>query len=182
MSIPTLRFPRSSAVLALALLLAAFALPAAAQGPMKVGVIEVQSIITESATGKAVLAQLETYSKQQQDRLAAQRDEVEQLRNRIAEGQLSLSDDKLTEMQKELEEKSIALRRTADDAQRELNRRQEEAFKSIERKVMPIIEQLGKEGGFTMIFRKFESGLVFATEEIDVTAQVITRLDAQQGG
>ena len=182
MSFPKPRFSRSFAAAVFALLFAALALPAAAQGPMKVGVIEVQSIITESDTGKAVLAELETYSKQQQDRLASQRDEVEQLRNRIAEGQLSLSDDKLTEMQKELEETSIALRRTADDAQRELNRRQEEAFKAIEKKVMPIIEQLGKEGGFTMIFRKFESGLVFATEEIDVTGQVISRLDAQEGG
>jgi len=157
------------------------ALPAEAQ--LKVAVIEVQRIITDSQAGKAVLATLEKYGKEQQDRLTAKRDEIEQLRNRISEGQLSLSEDRLEALQKDLETKSIELRRLADDAQRELNRRQEEAFKEIERRVMPILQQIGKEGGYTMIFRKFESGLVYATEEIDITGQVISRLDAAaQGG
>jgi len=157
------------------------ALPAEAQ--LKVAVIEVQRIITDSQAGKAVLATLEKYGKEQQDKLTAKRDEIEQLRNRISEGQLSLSEDRLEALQKDLETKSIELRRLADDAQRELNRRQEEAFKEIERRVMPILQQIGKEGGYTMIFRKFESGLVYATEEIDITGQVISRLDAAaQGG
>jgi outer membrane protein len=175
--------PKSSPVLAaaLALTLAAAALPApvlAQDGAMKIAVIDVQRIITESGTGKAVLAKLEEFGKQQQDKLKAKRDAVEQLRTRLSEGQLSLADDKLAELQKEIESKTIDLRRASDDAQREFNRRQEEELKGIERKVMPIIEQVGREGGYTMIFRKFESGLVFATDDIDITQSIILKLDA----
>jgi outer membrane protein len=174
-------FSAFAATLALA---AATAPPAAAQGAApKIGVIDVQRIITESATGKAALAKLEEFGKQQQDKLKAKRDAIEQLRDRISEGQLSLAEDKLAELQKELESKTIDLRRASDDAQREFTRRQEEELKGIERKVMPIIEQAGREGGFTLIFRKFESGLVFATDDVDITQSVIQKLDAaSQGG
>lgn len=170
--------------LALALGLAAGPTPADAQaGSMKIGVIDVQRIITESATGKAAIAKLEEFGKEQQERLKSRRDAIEQLRTRITEGQLSLSEDKLADLRKELETKTIELRRASDDAQRELSERQEVELKGIENKVMPIIRQVGQEGGYTLIFRKFESGLVFATDEIDITVSIIQRLDAaQQGG
>lgn len=158
------------------------ALPASAQ-TMKIGVIDVQRIITESNTGKAALAQLDAFGKEQQDKLRQKKEAVDQLQNRLSEGRLSLAEDRLAELQKELETKSIELRRTADDAQREFNRRQDEVLKEIERKVMPVIQKIGEEGGYTMIFRKFESGLVYATEQVDITPTIIQRLDASgQGG
>ena len=173
-----------SALTASLILALAAAAPAAAQGEsLRIAVLDVQRIITESATGKAILAKLEEFGKQQQDKLKAKRDAIDQLRSRITDGRLSLAEDKLAELEKELEAKTIDLRRAGDDAQREFNQRQEAELKSIERKVMPIIEQMGREGGYTLIFRKFESGLVFASEQIDITESVIQRLDAApQGG
>ena len=44
--------------------------------------------------------------------------------------------------------------------------------------MFPVINQVGKEGGYTLIFRKFESGLIYADEAIDITDEVIQRLDA----
>ncbi len=43
---------------------------------------------------------------------------------------------------------------------------------------MPVINQVGKELGYNMIFRKFESGLIYADDALDITTQVIQRLDA----
>jgi hypothetical protein len=42
---------------------------------------------------------------------------------------------------------------------------------------MPVINQVGKELGYTLIFRKFESGLIYADEAVDITASIIQRLD-----
>jgi Skp family chaperone for outer membrane proteins len=50
----------------------------------------------------------------------------------------------------------------------------------IDVKVMPVINQFGKEMGYTAVFRKFESGLIYADDSIDVTALIIQRLDAGQ--
>ncbi len=46
---------------------------------------------------------------------------------------------------------------------------------------MPVINQAGKDLGYTLIFRKFESGLIYADEAIDITTIIIQRLDAAAG-
>ncbi|HRC84172.1 MAG TPA: OmpH family outer membrane protein [Thermoanaerobaculia bacterium] len=172
-----------AAAVAVAMFTSSFTLAASAQqgaGSPKIAIIDVERIVTESATGKAALAKLEAYGKEQEGRLQAKKDEIEALRKKISDGQLSLAEDKLNDMRKDLENKGIELRRATDDAQREFNTRQQTALGDIERKVMPVIKKMGEEGGYSMIFRKFDSGLVFATDEIDITQQVIQRLDASQ--
>jgi Skp family chaperone for outer membrane proteins len=52
----------------------------------------------------------------------------------------------------------------------------------MDQRIMPVITELGRELGYTLIFRKFESGLVFADERVDVTPEVIERLDASGSG
>ena len=47
---------------------------------------------------------------------------------------------------------------------------------------MPIIAQIGKEKGYVLIFRKFESGLIYAADEVDITSEIIKRIDAANAG
>jgi Skp family chaperone for outer membrane proteins len=44
---------------------------------------------------------------------------------------------------------------------------------------MPVINRIGKEGGYSFIFRKYESGLIYADESGDITEQVIQRMDSE---
>ncbi len=170
----------------LALALGAVALvaapqPAAAQGAVKVGVIDVQRLVTDSVAGKEALARLK---KLQDDKIAegkAKQDEIEALRKKLNEGRLSLADDKIAELEKQLEEKVTSFRRFQEDAERELNKSRDNSFAEIERKVSPLIEAAGREGGYTLIFNKFQSGLVFAIESADITDQIIQRFDAAAG-
>lgn len=164
-------------VLAAALVLAAGTLPAAAQD-LKVAVINTEQVLLESATGKAALDELRQLREAKEAEGKALQTEAEDLRKRLTEGRLSLAEDKIAELEQQLEEKGIALRRFQDDASRELNKRRDEVLASIDRKVLPIINQVGQEQGYALIFRKFESGLVFASDEIDITAEIIRRLDA----
>ena len=93
-----------------------------------------------------------------------------------------MSEDKLADLQQQLEDKTIALKRFQDDANREMSKRKDDILASVDRKVMPIIAQVGKDKGYTLIFRKFESGLIYASDEVDITAEVIQRIDAAEGG
>lgn len=150
------------------------------QSAPNIAVIDVTRLIQESAPGKAMLAQLEEFGKQQRSKLDAMKAEIDELKSRMEEGQLSLSEERLAELQEQYQDKVVDLRRASDDAQREFNQRQQRAFAGMERQLMPIIQQVGAEGGYTMIFNKFESGLVYAVDEIDITPEVIRRVDAAQ--
>src|SRR6266542_3177579 len=47
----------------------------------------------------------------------------------------------------------------------------------LQKRVLPVIQQVGKEKGFTLIFNKFQSGLVYADEGVDVTDDVLKRFN-----
>jgi outer membrane protein len=157
-----------------------FAGAAVAQGdkPLKIAVINTEQILVESATGKKAIAELKKLQEAKEAELKAKEQEIRDLQTKLNEGRLSLAQDKIEEMQKQMEERAIAGRRLQDDANRELGKKRDELLGAVDQKVMPLITQIGKEQGYTLIFRKFESGLLFADDAIDITKTVITRLDA----
>jgi hypothetical protein len=63
------------------------------------------------------------------------------------------------------------------------------AFSELERKLAPLVEQFGREQGYAFILNigfftqaNQPSGIVWADERIDVTAELIQRLDAAGAG
>ncbi len=169
--------PRSILAGAGLVLLAAPAAPAAAQAPPKIAVVDTERILLESQTGKQALAELKKLGEQKETELRGRAQELRDLQVKISEGRLSLAEDKLAELSKQYEDKEIALRRLQDDAKRELDKRRDTVLAQIDAKVMPVLNQIGAEGGYALIFRKFESGLIYADEALDITASVIQRLD-----
>lgn len=170
----------AAAALALVLPVAARAQQPAAQpaaGPIKIAIIDTEKILLSSATGKKALADLKKLQEQKEGEIRAKAAELKDLQTKITEGRLSLAQDKLAEMGKQYEEKEIALRRFQDDATRELNKKRDEILAKIDEQVMPVINKTGKELGYTLIFRKFESGLIYADEAVDITNVIIQRLD-----
>jgi outer membrane protein len=158
------------------------AAPAAA-GPVRIAVIDTEKILLSSNAGKKAVADLKKLQDQREKELGARAQELKDLQAKLNDGRLSLAQDKLADLSKQYEEKEIAIRRAQDDATRELNKKRDEMLAQIDQRVMPVINQVGKDLGYTLIFRKFESGLIYADEAIDITSVVIQRLDtaAAQG-
>ena len=181
MSSSTTRFPRAVLGLALAAALtapfAARAQAPAGAGVIKIAVIDTERVLLASETGKKALTDLKKLQETKENEVKARQQEIKDLQTKVQDGQLSLAKDKLSEMEKQLEDKVIALRRLQDDATRELNKKRDDVLAQIDLKVMPVINQAGKDLGYTLIFRKFESGLIYADEAVDITNQIIQRLD-----
>ena len=173
-------------ILALLAVLAAPALPAYAQQPaaaaapkpLKIGIIDPERIVAESARGKQAIERLN----QERDRRLAEgnklKQEIADLQKRMNEGRLSLGQDKLAQMNEEAQSKTLALQRFGEDAQQAMAKLEQEVMEPIEGQILRIINQVGAEQGYTMIFKKFQSGLVFADPSVDLTQLVIQRFDA----
>ena len=163
---------------------AALAAPMFAQGtaPARIAVIDVQRVLASSTSGKAASERLK---KMQEDRVVkakAMDEEIAKLDADINNKKLSLSEDKLTDLQKQLSDKKLAMQRYAQDADREMGEARDSALLELENKIKPVIDSIGKEMGLAAIFNKFESGLVYASEAIDITEPVIVRFNTAQGG
>ncbi len=146
--------------------------------PATFAVIDTEKILLSSAAGKNALAGLKKLQEQLEAEAARRAQEIKDLQSKIADGQQSLPQNQLAQMKKELEDKEASLRRFQDDSKRDLDKKRDAILAAIDDKVMPVITQIGKERGYGAIFRKFESGLIYANDALDITELVIQRLDA----
>ena len=162
----------------IAALVLAAALPAAAQS--KVAVIDVQRVVTESDPGKEAIQKLKAISDAKVQEGQNLQQEAAALQEQFNKQRFTVSEERLAAMTKELEDKTIAIRRFEDDAKRELDEARRRELGALEQRILPIIDQIGKERGYTLIFNKFQSGLVYADETVDITDDVITRFNTSQ--
>jgi outer membrane protein len=159
------------------------AVPAAAQsapsGATKIGILEVQRIVAESAVGKESLARVQKVQAAKQEELTKRQNDLRDLEKKIQDQNKSLSEEALDKLQKDYQAKALEFKRAQDDAQRELEELQRKELGELEKKVMPVIDAVAKEQGYQLVFNKFQSGLLFADAGIDLTDAVITKFNSQ---
>ncbi len=162
----------------LAMVVVAAALPAAAE--LKVAVIDVQRVVTESDPGKQALQKLKELQDQKIEEGRGIQQELDALREQFNKQRFTLTDEKLEQMSKQIEDAQIALQRFEDDAQREISDARRKELGGLEERIMPVIDAIGREQGLTLIFNKFQSGLVYAADQVDITDEVIRRFNTSQ--
>jgi outer membrane protein len=158
---------------------AALAVPLFAQtaAPARVAVIDVQKVLTTSTAGKAAYDRLKKLQDDRMARAQKMQEDMNALNTDINTKKLSLSEEKLADLQKQFTDKQVALQRFGQDADKEITDARDKALQELEGKIKPVIDSLGKEMGLAAIFNKFESGLVYASEAIDITDTVIKRFN-----
>lgn len=169
-----------------ALFVAAATAGVASAQATKIGLVDTRRLITGSVAGKEILAKLDKLADEKAEQLKPKQEEIRAIQKKIADGQLSLSEAKLEELKREMEEKITAGRRLQEDLQKQMEAAQGTAFGEFEQKLAPIVEQFGKEQGYSFILNvsffnqpNLPSGLVWSNEQSDVTDQLIAKIDAQ---
>lgn len=164
---------------AAALSLLSFALsPLAAQeAPLKIAVVDVEIVVAESPQGKALQSRLEAFQTEVQSELQRMQNDAQAIQQRITDGANSLSEDRLSELNKELEDATIAIRRYRDDKQREGTKIQEEGLMQIEQVLEPVFAQVRDEMGFDLILNRVPGVVLMISERVDVTPLMIQRLN-----
>jgi len=169
---------RRSLRLVLTMVVLALALPAAAQ--VNIAVIDVQRVVTESDPGKQALQKLKELQDSKIDEGRALQQELNSMQEQLSKQRFTLSEERLAELTKEIEDKQIVLQRFQDDAERELDEARRRELGGLEGRIMPVINEIGAERGLTLIFNKFQSGLVYADDAVDITDDVIRRFNTTQ--
>jgi outer membrane protein len=153
--------------------------PVTATG-VKIGVIEVQKIVQESAIGKESLARVQKLQQAKQEDLVKRQKELRDMEQKIQDQGKSLSEDAMEKLQKDYQAKALDLKRFQDDAQRELEESQRKELGELEKRIMPVITEVAREQGYALVFNKFNSGLLFADDKaVDLTDAVITKFNSQ---
>ncbi len=168
----------SFAVLVAALASILAGVPLAAQEVVggKIGVFNADRIMAESQPGQQALALYNQLRDQRVGELRVQQDQINVLQQQALSVTPGSPD--AVRLQREVENSMLRLERLQQDVQQELGLRQSELTSEITEKITEVIGAMGEEEGYTLIFNAIQSGLVYVAPTLDVTDEIIRRIDA----
>jgi Skp family chaperone for outer membrane proteins len=162
---------------------AAAALPAPPPPPVvafrdgaRIGFINVQAIASQSADGRAAGVKIKQFQDTRARDLDSKQKALEQKRQRLESGGAVLNDSTRSQLTSEIERDQRELSRLAEDADQDLERMTQQLQQEFMVKLGPIIKKVAQDKKIDFIFTD-QSGIVFAADDLNLTADVITALD-----
>ena len=154
-----------------------------ARAEAKFAYVDMQRALGEIEEGKTAKAKLKaTFDLKQKD-LDAKQEELKRenanLESMAREG--VLKDDKLREKRADLEKKLMDVTKYWQDSQKALSEEERRLTQEIFSKMSVIIRGIAEADGFTFVFDKNESGLLFAPDSLDITNELVRKYNAKYG-
>jgi outer membrane protein len=164
---------RCGSLLAIAMSCAAWS-TAAAQAP-RVGYVDGERIVHESAAAKAAETRLRSeFSRREQD-LHDLTLRLQQATDRLEQDSAGLSQDERVRRQRELIDQDRDVRRRRREFQDDLARRKEQELAALLERASQIMKRIGEREGYDFILEQGQ----FHSSRIDLTDKVIKELGTQ---
>ncbi len=148
----------------------------------KIAFVVLQRIANESAEGKAATAQIQALQQKKAAELNEKNKQLQGIQTKLEKEVSVLSTAAQADLAKQAEKLNTEIQRFTQDAQQELSELQEQLRQQFETRVQPVLEEVRKEKGLHFIFNGPDSGLVAADPGLDISLDVIKKLDASRGG
>jgi outer membrane protein len=162
------------------------AAPVVAQPPVpfpagaKMAYINPQRIFQESAEGKTALTRVQTLINRKQTEGQDRQKKLAADQQKLQTSGGVMNEAARSQLEKEIEKEQVDGQRFQQDAQAEINELQQEVQNEFIKKVSPMIEAVAKEKGVQLVFDLNNAGLAYFDPGLDLTADVIKKLDASR--
>lgn len=148
------------------------ALPVAA-ADLKLGYVDAVKLFQEAPQAAQSEVMLrEEFATREKELLASQA-KAQELDDRLRRDAMVMSESARKKVDNELTSLSRDIRRNQEEFREDLNRRRNEEIAKVQEFIKQVIDKIGREEGFDLIF--FE-GIAFANPELEITLKVLTRL------
>src|SRR5690349_5937032 len=147
----------------------------------KIAYVNLQRVAQESSDGQAATKRISALREEKEKDLVARNGKFEEARKRLETSASVLSDAVRSTQQKEVERLQTDLQRATQDAQKAVEDLQNELQLEFQRKLLPVLNEVSAAKGLHMVFSSLDSGVVWADPGLDITADVVKKLDAAAG-
>jgi outer membrane protein len=152
--------------------------PAPFPAGAKIAYFNPQAVFQNSADGKAAVSRVNALIQKKQTENADKAKLLQGNQQKLQTSGSVMNEAARGQLEKEIERQTKDAERFQQDAQAEINELQQEVQNEFVKKLSPIIEQLANEKGLHMVFNAVESGIAWAAPGLDLTADVVKKLDA----
>ncbi len=144
----------------------------------KVAYVVLQRIANESADGKAATTRIQALQQKKAAELGEKNKQLQGAQQKLEKESSVLSSTAVGELQKQVERLQVDIQRSQQDAQAEVQELQQQLQQEFQVKLEPVLQEIGKEKGLHFIFNGPDAGLVWADAALDISTDVIQKLDS----
>lgn len=147
---------------------------------VKVGYVNMQRALENSAAGQAAARKLSELWEKYKAEITADKEKMEQLKAEIDKQSLLWNEKTRRDKEDELRRMERDYQRMLKDVQDEIKARESEFSETISKEILKVVEEIGKADGYTVILEKKSSAILYAPPTADLTDRVIKAYDAQK--
>src|SRR5688500_4500076 len=163
--------------------------PAPAQPPApkpfpqgaKVAYVVLQRIANESADGRVATTRIQALQQKKAAELNEKNKQLTGMQQKLEKEGSVMNAGAAAELQKNIERLNVEVQRFTQDAQAEVQELQQELQQEFQQRLEPVLSQVATEMGLQFVFNGPDAGLVWADSALDISSEVIKKLDASPG-
>ncbi len=142
---------------------------------IKVGFVNVARILEKAPQAEKAKVALEKEFSPRNKRLLASQKEIKKLDEKLARDAKLMSEPEARRLQRDVLEKKRALNRDQEEFREDFNLRRNEELAKLQKMVFEAIKGLSEAEKYDLVLH---DGVVFASEAVDITAKVQSRLSS----
>jgi outer membrane protein len=145
-----------------------------------IALVDTQLILNDSIVGKAARNNLEGRIKKAQAKLMQMKTDFDKQRTELEKQAAILSGSALESKKEALNKKQVELQRVYQDTQEELAKANEQELSKVVKEIRSVVDELAKERKYNFVFEKDRQTVLYASDRIDISAEVVKILDKKK--
>jgi outer membrane protein len=157
-------------------LMLASLIPAFASADLKVGFVNMAVILEKAPQADAARKDLEREFSTREANLAAERAAIKEMKEQLATDGEIMSSSKRESLTYKVRKREREYVRAMDDLKDDFNLRYNELRDKLQNDISKVIVDLAKNEKYDLMVREGVTGVLYASERIDITDKILTRL------
>jgi Skp family chaperone for outer membrane proteins len=156
--------------------------PAPFPAGAKIAFFQPEVVFQNSTDGKAAVTRVQALISKKQGEAAEKQKALQANQQKLQTSGSVMNDTARAQLEKEIDRQTKEAERFQQDAQAEVQELQQEVQNEFVKKLNPILEQIATEKGLHLLFNARDSGISWAAAGLDLTQDVIKKLDGAKAG
>jgi outer membrane protein len=145
----------------------------ATNDPVKIGFVDMEQVLATVDRGKAAREELERKGREAQGRLAPMIEQLQAMEKELQSKQFVMSEDAVKAKQLDMVELRNRYENKAKEEEGQFKIEQQRILGPLIERLEATIKEVGRDNGFSAIFRTDTPGLQYQKEALDVTDLVV---------
>jgi outer membrane protein len=157
----------------IALFLGLLVIANASYADLKIGFVNIPAVLEKAPQAEKAKKRLEEKFSPRDKQLVAQQKEIQTLEEKMSRDSAVISDTERSNLERDILNKKRDAKRSQQEFSEDFNASRNEELGKLQRRIIEAIREIAKDQKFDLLLT---DGVIYASEQIDVTAQVQQKL------